>query len=100
MRSTTSPFAKPAARRAERLCSYVVWLFSAVLFVDRAVMGFVSVVQGAVASNSNPKDFLSAMVYMVYKGRGIFARGSVRAAQWIVGKKPGVYDMQDVLGVK
>ena len=70
----TSPFAKPAARRAERLCSYVVWLFSAVLFVDRAVMGFVSVVQGAVASNSNPKDFLSAMVYMVYKGRGIFAR--------------------------
>ena len=32
--------------------------------------------------------------------RGIFARGSVRAAQWIVGKKPGVYDMQDVLGVK
>ena len=71
----TSPFAKPAARRAERRCSYVVWLFSAVLFVDRAVMGFVSVVQGAVASNSNPKDFLSAMVYMVYKGRGIFARG-------------------------
>ena len=71
----TSPFAKPAARRAERTCSYVVWLFSAVLFVDRAVMGFVSVVQGAVASNSNPKDFLSAMVYMVYKGRGIFARG-------------------------
>ena len=71
----TSPFAKPAARRAERLCSYVVWLFSAVLFVDRAVMGFVSVVQGAVSSNSNPKDFLSAMVYMVYKGRGIFARG-------------------------
>ena len=32
--------------------------------------------------------------------RGIFARGSVRAAQWIVGKKPGVYDMQDVLGLK
>lgn len=32
--------------------------------------------------------------------RGIFARGSVRAAQWIVGKSPGVYDMQDVLGVK
>ena len=32
--------------------------------------------------------------------RGIFARGSVRAAQWIVGKSPGVYDMQDVLGLK
>lgn len=32
--------------------------------------------------------------------RGIFARGALRAAQWVVGKKPGVYDMQDVLGLK
>lgn len=32
--------------------------------------------------------------------RGIFARGAVRAAQWVVGKTPGVYDMQDVLGLK
>jgi 4-hydroxy-tetrahydrodipicolinate reductase len=32
--------------------------------------------------------------------RAIFAKGAVRAAQWIVGQKPGVYDMQDVLGLK
>jgi len=32
--------------------------------------------------------------------RGIFARGAVRAALWIAGKNPGVYDMQDVLGLK
>jgi 4-hydroxy-tetrahydrodipicolinate reductase len=32
--------------------------------------------------------------------RGIFARGALRAAQWIVSQKPGVYDMQDVLGLK
>jgi 4-hydroxy-tetrahydrodipicolinate reductase len=32
--------------------------------------------------------------------RGIFARGSLRAAQWLVSQKPGVYDMQDVLGLK
>ncbi len=32
--------------------------------------------------------------------RCIFARGSIRAAQWVVEKKPGVYDMQDVLGLK
>ena len=32
--------------------------------------------------------------------RGIFARGAVRAAQWVVGKTPGIYDMQDVLGLK
>lgn len=32
--------------------------------------------------------------------RGIFARGAVRAAHWVVAQKPGVYDMQDVLGLK
>ena len=32
--------------------------------------------------------------------RGIFARGAVRAAHWVVKQKPGVYDMQDVLGLK
>jgi 4-hydroxy-tetrahydrodipicolinate reductase len=31
--------------------------------------------------------------------RGIFARGALRAARWIVAKPPGVYDMQDVLGL-
>lgn len=31
--------------------------------------------------------------------RGIFARGAVRAATWIVGRPPGLYDMGDVLGV-
>ncbi|HUR60700.1 MAG TPA: 4-hydroxy-tetrahydrodipicolinate reductase [Opitutaceae bacterium] len=32
--------------------------------------------------------------------RGIFARGALRAAKWVVSQKPGVYDMQDVLGLK
>lgn len=32
--------------------------------------------------------------------RDTFAAGAVRAAKWIVGKKPGLYDMQDVLGLK
>ncbi len=32
--------------------------------------------------------------------RGIFARGALRAAQWVVNQQPGVYDMQDVLGLK
>src|SRR5204862_2681694 len=32
--------------------------------------------------------------------RDNFARGAVRAARWVVGKKPGFYDMQDVLGWK
>jgi 4-hydroxy-tetrahydrodipicolinate reductase len=32
--------------------------------------------------------------------RAIFARGAVRAAQWVVTQPPGVYDMQDVLGLR
>ncbi len=32
--------------------------------------------------------------------RDMFARGAVRAAKWVVGKKPGLYDMQHVLGLK
>lgn len=32
--------------------------------------------------------------------RGIFARGALRAARWVVGRKPGVYDMQDVLDLR
>jgi 4-hydroxy-tetrahydrodipicolinate reductase len=31
--------------------------------------------------------------------REIFARGALRAAEWIVGKEPGLYSMQDVLGL-
>ncbi len=32
--------------------------------------------------------------------RDMFSRGSVRAAKWVVGQVPGIYDMQDVLGLR
>jgi len=32
--------------------------------------------------------------------RSVFASGALRAARWVVGKKPGIYDMNDVLGLK
>jgi 4-hydroxy-tetrahydrodipicolinate reductase len=32
--------------------------------------------------------------------RNIFARGALRAAHWVATQPPGVYDMQDVLGLK
>ncbi|MFZ0826497.1 MAG: 4-hydroxy-tetrahydrodipicolinate reductase [Verrucomicrobiia bacterium] len=32
--------------------------------------------------------------------RDTFANGALRAALWVVKQKPGVYDMQDVLGLK
>jgi 4-hydroxy-tetrahydrodipicolinate reductase len=31
--------------------------------------------------------------------RAVFSNGALRAAQWLIGKKPGLYDMQDVLGL-
>ena len=33
------------------------------------------------------------------ESREIFASGALRAAQWVVGKAPGLYSMQDVLGL-
>ena len=32
--------------------------------------------------------------------RQIFARGAVRAACWVVGKPPRLYDVKDVLGLR
>jgi 4-hydroxy-tetrahydrodipicolinate reductase len=32
--------------------------------------------------------------------RGIFARGALRAAEWVTRQPAGLYDMQDVLGLK
>ncbi|MBU2548418.1 MAG: 4-hydroxy-tetrahydrodipicolinate reductase [Proteobacteria bacterium] len=32
--------------------------------------------------------------------RDTFTMGAVRAAAWVVGQKPGLYDMQDVLGLR
>lgn len=31
--------------------------------------------------------------------RETFARGALRAARWVIGKSPGLYDMRDVLGL-
>lgn len=33
------------------------------------------------------------------ENRGIFAKGAVRAAQWLLGKEPGRYTMPEVLGL-
>ena len=32
--------------------------------------------------------------------RDTFVRGALRATQWLIGRKPGIYDMQDVLGLR
>jgi 4-hydroxy-tetrahydrodipicolinate reductase len=33
------------------------------------------------------------------RDRGLFARGAVAAALWVAGQRPGLYDMQDVMGM-
>jgi 4-hydroxy-tetrahydrodipicolinate reductase len=33
------------------------------------------------------------------KTRDIFAQGALEAANWLIGKKPGLYTMRDVLGL-
>jgi 4-hydroxy-tetrahydrodipicolinate reductase len=32
--------------------------------------------------------------------RSLFAKGAVAAAAWVRSRKPGLYDMQDVLGFR
>ena len=32
--------------------------------------------------------------------REVFAQGALRAARWVTGKPPGLYDMEDVLELK
>ena len=34
------------------------------------------------------------------QSRNTFGAGAIRAAKWVVGKEPGLYDMHDVLGLK
>ena len=70
-----SPFAAPAAKRAERICSRIVWAAAAAFFIDRAALGFTALVEVSVSSDSNPQDFLSSIVYMTWKSRQLFAHG-------------------------
>ena len=34
------------------------------------------------------------------RDRSLFARGAIAAAFWVAGRPPGLYDMQDVLGLR
>ncbi len=47
---------------------------------------------------SGPADRLELFHHA--DSRDTFAAGALHAAKWIVGKKPGFYDMQDILGLK
>ena len=71
----TSPLTKPAARRAERIAGYVVWAVVVVFMLDRWVMGFADLASAAVASDTNPTDFWSSSIYMLWNTRSVFVSG-------------------------
>ena len=71
----TAPFTKPLAKKAERIASYGVIIATLILFVDRAVMGFLSIVSASLAQDKNPADFMSSIVYMLDKSYGIILTG-------------------------
>ncbi|WP_338466983.1 4-hydroxy-tetrahydrodipicolinate reductase [Novosphingobium sp. ZN18A2] len=65
-------------------------------------IGFASLRGGTVAGDhtvhflaDNERLSLSHMA----ENRGIFARGAVRAAEWLMGREPGRYTMPEVLGL-
>ena len=71
----TSPFTKPGVKTAVRFASYAVWVITAALFLDRAVMGFLAITASALSHDKNPSDFLSSIVYMLDKSYGIIGQG-------------------------
>ena len=70
---------------------------------DRQTIGFATVRGGDVVGDHTVM-FLSEgeRVEITHKAssRQAFARGAVRAAQWLTRQPPGLFDMQDVLGLR
>lgn len=70
---------------------------------DRETIGFATVRGGDVVGDHTVMFMAEGeRVEISHKAsnRMSFARGAVRAAKWLNGQKPGLYDMQDVLGLK
>ncbi|HEY7883805.1 MAG TPA: 4-hydroxy-tetrahydrodipicolinate reductase [Cellvibrionaceae bacterium] len=70
---------------------------------DRDSIGFATVRGGDVVGEHTVMFLADGeRVEITHKAssRLAFANGAVRAANWLAGQKPGLYDMQDVLGLK
>lgn len=69
---------------------------------ESSTIGFASLRGGTVAGEhqvvlAGPQE--RVMLSHTAEDRIIFARGALLAAQWAQGKQPGLYSMQDVLGI-
>ncbi len=70
---------------------------------ERATIGFETIRAGDIVGEHTVMfAALGERVEITHKAssRMTFARGAVRAANWLRGREPGLYDMQDVLGLK
>ena len=79
-----APFTKPAVANGLRYASYVIWLVAAVLFVDRAVMGFASAWATAAAASSMPNDMLTQILYMFQQGKQTYLTGALTTIELAV----------------
>ena len=70
---------------------------------ERGAVGF-SVIRAGNIVGDHSVLFAAAeeQVELVHRAadRMVFARGAVRAANWVVGRPPGIYSMEDVLGLR
>lgn len=80
----SAPFTKLAVARALRFGSYLVCAMTAVLFVDRAVMGFASAWSTASASSTMPDDMLTQVLYMFQQGKQTYLTGIVTTIELAV----------------
>ena len=80
----TAPFTRPVVAHALRVGSYVIWALTAVLLVDRWVMGLASAWQVAAASDKMPDDMLAQVLYMFQQGRDTYITGIVTTIELAV----------------
>jgi len=70
---------------------------------DRQTIGFETIRAGDIVGEHTVMFAgLGERVEITHKAssRMTFAKGAVRAAQWVMGREAGLYDMQDVLGLR
>ena len=70
---------------------------------ERETIGFATVRAGDIVGDHTvtfAADGERVEITHKASSRMSFARGAVRAASWLSGREPGLYDMQDVLGLK
>lgn len=80
----TAPFIKQSVARALRFGSYIVWAITAVLALDRVVLGFVSAWAAAASATSMPKDMLVQVLYMFQQGKQTYLTGVITTIELAV----------------